>query len=184
MIKIYTAEPEISLFYFAFFCLFKNLVPTLPTMQLSHQVTSPQKIYTVTCGFHISSMLTKTCKHTLMCQISGVTLCDNAAPTVIEFYVFLFLRLSTCIKDGGLAMFISLVYAVFFLGFRGNSLKKEGGVIQSVSLALVPDYCDTYNKVIVNERCMEKHTQKNTYLLCMTDDEEMLPQNERTHFRE
>lgn len=48
----------------------------------------------------------------------------------------------------------------FFLGFRANSLKKEGVVIQSLSLALVPDYGDTYIEVIVNERCMEKHTQK------------------------
>lgn len=93
--------------------------------------------------------------------MSGVTLCDSATPTVIEFYVFLFRRLCTCIKDGGLAMFTSLVYAFsFFLGFRANSLKKEGGVIQSLSLALVPDYGDTYIEVIVNERCMEKHTQK------------------------
>lgn len=37
--------------------------------------------------------------------MSGVTLCDSATPTVIEFYVFLFRRLCTCIKDGGFFFF-------------------------------------------------------------------------------
>lgn len=32
---------------------FQSLEATLPTMQLSHRVTSPQEMYMVTCGFPV-----------------------------------------------------------------------------------------------------------------------------------
>ena len=74
---------EISPFSFtSFFLPFKiNMVPSLPTMQFSHWAASPQAMTRLhaassgtTKGFYICRSLRKTCKHTLMCRIGGVTL--------------------------------------------------------------------------------------------------------------
>ena len=74
---------DITFFLFnTFFLLFQNLVPTLPTMQLS-DVTGD--ICQITCSLlwsHIlyatfityATLLLKICQHMLMCQIGGVTL--------------------------------------------------------------------------------------------------------------
>ena len=61
---------------------------------------------------------------------------------------------------------------------KSQGTYKEGGVIGSLNLALVPDCGD---------RCTEVHgkTHSNqTYLHCMSSDEEMPPENEITHVRE
>ena len=60
---------------------FNNLVPTLPTMQLSYWVTSLETVYQIICSFLWSPkrmyttlfthavVLHNNCKHTLMCKI-------------------------------------------------------------------------------------------------------------------
>ena len=66
--------------------IYLTLAPTLPTMQVSHWVTSLEAIYQITWNFlwnqkkalhyffTYAVVLHKTCKHTLMCKIGGVTL--------------------------------------------------------------------------------------------------------------
>ena len=53
---------------------FQNLPPTLPTIQLSHGVTSLEAL---DYFFTLAKVLAKTCKHTLMCTVVGVTLQFN-----------------------------------------------------------------------------------------------------------
>lgn len=62
--------------------------------------------------------------------------------------------------------------------YQGNQRRRRGSLRHWI-LALVPDFADSC--IEAYGRCIENNTR---YLLRVTSEDEMLPENNRTHFRE